>query len=57
MEFEAVLAQVLYLLPQEGSVSYRALKLRFQLKMNTVLPDRSHRPTPMNLDTKRQGLA
>ena len=56
MEFEAVLAQVLYLLPQEGSVSYRALKLRFQLKMNTVLPDRSHRPTPMNLDAKRRGL-
>ena len=31
MEFDAVLAQVLYLLPQEGSVSSRALKLRFQL--------------------------
>ena len=31
MEFDAVLAQVLYLLQQEGSVSYRALKLRFQL--------------------------
>ena len=31
MEFAAVLAQVLYLLPQEGSVSYRALTLRFQL--------------------------
>ena len=31
MEFDAVLAQVLYLLHQEGSVSYRALKLRFQL--------------------------
>jgi len=57
MEFEAVLAQVLYLLQQEGSVSYRALKLLFQPKMNTVLPDRSHRPTPMNLNTKRQGLA
>jgi len=32
MEFEAILAQVLYLSPQEGSVSYRGLKLRFQLK-------------------------
>ena len=31
MEFDAILAQVLYLLQQEGSVSYRALKLRFQL--------------------------
>jgi hypothetical protein len=36
MEFEAVLAQVLYLLPQEGRVSYRALKLRFQLKDSTT---------------------
>ena len=31
MECDAVLAQVLSLLPQEGSVSYRALMLRFQL--------------------------
>ena len=56
MEFEAVLAQVLYLPPQEGSVSYRALKLRFQLK-DSNYQDNSHRPTPMNLDAKRQELA
>src|SRR5262249_13366445 len=31
MEFDAVLAQVLDLLQREGRVSYRALKLRFQL--------------------------
>ena len=31
MEFDAILAQVLDLLQQEGRVSYRALKLRFQL--------------------------
>jgi hypothetical protein len=31
MEFAAVLTQVLYLLPQKGSLSYRALTLRFQL--------------------------
>src|SRR5438309_6118309 len=31
MEFDAVLAQVLDLLQRDGRVSYRALKLRFQL--------------------------
>ena len=31
MEFDAILAQVLDLLQREGRVSYRALKLRFQL--------------------------
>src|SRR5499427_8862356 len=31
MEFDAILAQVLSLLQREGRVSYRALKLRFQL--------------------------
>ena len=31
MDFDAVLAQVLDLLQREGRVSYRALKLRFQL--------------------------
>ena len=31
IEFDAVLAQVLDLLQREGRVSYRALKLRFQL--------------------------
>ena len=43
MEFAAILAQVLYLLPQEGSVSCRALTLRFQLKMNAALPGQEPR--------------
>src|SRR5713226_1936221 len=36
MEFDAILAQVLYLLQQQGRVSYRALKLRFDVNDDYV---------------------
>ena len=36
MDFDSVLAQVRQLLQRQGRVSYRALKLRFQLDDETL---------------------
>jgi predicted ATPase len=57
MSFDEVLAQVVELLQRQGRVSYRALKLRFQLDDDYVEGSRRNSSTPSSWPALRAAMS